>query len=77
VRVSLARTSMWLRELGTVPPDAPPVPLTAAEIDAWSETRATPWGRLSHLAPIAGLSATPPRWERPSAPPGHDPPAWC
>jgi crotonobetainyl-CoA:carnitine CoA-transferase CaiB-like acyl-CoA transferase len=76
VRVSLARTSMWLRELGTVPPEARPTPLTVDEIDAWSETRATPWGRLRHLVPVACLSATPPRWARPSAPPGHDPPAW-
>jgi crotonobetainyl-CoA:carnitine CoA-transferase CaiB-like acyl-CoA transferase len=76
VRVSLARTSTWLRDLGMLPPGARPVPLAAAEIKAWSQARATPWGRLEFLGPVARMSATPPRWDLPSAPPGHDAPEW-
>jgi crotonobetainyl-CoA:carnitine CoA-transferase CaiB-like acyl-CoA transferase len=36
----------------------------------------TPFGRLRHLAPTAGMSRTPPRWDRPTVPMNHDSPAW-
>jgi crotonobetainyl-CoA:carnitine CoA-transferase CaiB-like acyl-CoA transferase len=36
----------------------------------------TPFGRLRHLAPAARMSATPPRWDRPTVPMNHDSPAW-
>ena len=36
----------------------------------------TPFGRLRHLAPAARMSATPPRWDRPTVPMNHDRPAW-
>jgi hypothetical protein len=39
-------------------------------------TSETPFGRLRHLAPIAQLSATPGRWDRPAVPLEHDPPQW-
>ena len=76
VRVSLARTAMWLRELGRVAQDSRVMPLTVAEIDRWSQTSATGWGTLTHLAPVARLDATPPHWALPSAPPGSHPPEW-
>ena len=76
VRVSLARTAMWLRELGRVAQDSRVMPLTATEIDGWSQTRETAWGTLTHLAPVARLGSTPPHWALPSAPPGSHPPEW-
>jgi crotonobetainyl-CoA:carnitine CoA-transferase CaiB-like acyl-CoA transferase len=36
----------------------------------------TPFGRLRHLAPAARMSATPPRWDRPTVPMNHDSPSW-
>jgi crotonobetainyl-CoA:carnitine CoA-transferase CaiB-like acyl-CoA transferase len=77
VRVSLARTAMWIRALGHVGADAIVEPPTRAEIEAWSITRDTPWGRLGYLAPVAQMSATPPAWTLPSAPPGSHAAAWC
>jgi crotonobetainyl-CoA:carnitine CoA-transferase CaiB-like acyl-CoA transferase len=77
VRVSLARTAMWIRELGHLPGDSTVEPPTRAEIESWSITRDTPWGRLGYLAPVAQMSATPPAWTLPSAPPGSHAAAWC
>ncbi|MGH3212548.1 MAG: CoA transferase, partial [Trebonia sp.] len=36
----------------------------------------TPFGRLRHLAPAAGMSRTPPHWDRPTVPMNHDSTAW-
>ena len=36
----------------------------------------TPCGRLRHLAPTARMSATSPRWDRPTVPMNHDAPPW-
>ena len=45
-------------------------------LGGWMTESDTPWGRLSHLAPVARMSDTPPQWERPSSPLGSDPPRW-
>ncbi|MFO1427744.1 MAG: CoA transferase [Steroidobacteraceae bacterium] len=76
VRVSLARTLGWIRDLGPVADGAVPRALTPAEIEAWSETRVTGWGTLGYLAPVAAMSVTPPRWELASARPGQHAPRW-
>ena len=39
-------------------------------------TEPSPYGMLTHLAPVAQLSETPARWDRPSVPLGHDRPEW-
>jgi hypothetical protein len=36
----------------------------------------TPWGRLTHLRPVASMSETPAHWSRPTVPLGHDPASW-
>jgi hypothetical protein len=73
VRGSLARTAQWLRDFGTLPNDCAAEPPLPQEIEQWSETRDTPWGRLGFLGPIANMSLTPPRWDLPSSPLGtHD-----
>jgi crotonobetainyl-CoA:carnitine CoA-transferase CaiB-like acyl-CoA transferase len=76
VRLSLAQTGRWLAGLPRVASDGVAADLPAARLDALMMTSDTPFGRLGHLAPIAQLSETPGRWERPSVPLDHDPPEW-
>jgi crotonobetainyl-CoA:carnitine CoA-transferase CaiB-like acyl-CoA transferase len=79
VRISLAQVGRWLVERGEVPEaDLKDVPreFSAAELERWSMASDTPAGRLEHLGPVLRLSETPPRWARPSAPPGYHAPVW-
>lgn len=75
VRVSLAQTGAWLRDF------APPRDLEAspdASVPAaFMQESLTSLGLLRHLAPVARMSATPPRWARPAAPLGADAAAWA
>ncbi len=79
VRISLAQVGRWLVERGQVPEAElknVPQEFSAAEIERWSMTSDTPVGRLQHLAPVVRLSATPPRWDRPTVPLGYHQPVW-
>jgi len=80
VRVSLARTGQWIVDRGILPAAALaalPNDLADDEIARLSGESVMPDGtRLRHLAPVVGLSETPPRWVRPPAPLGFHPPAW-
>lgn len=79
VRVSLAQTAKWLKGLGRVPSDlaaAVPGDLPPERIAQLSIAADTPYGRLRFLAPVAQLSETPARWDRPAVPLDHDPPTW-
>lgn len=73
VRVSLARTGQWLRELGRVPHgiDAP-----QADFTGLMETTPSGYGELTAMRHAADFSHTPARWARPSVPPGTHPLAW-
>ena len=73
VRVSLARTGQWLRELGRLPNGfgAP-----AADFSGLMETRSSGWGELNAMRHAAEFSHTPAGWARPSMPPGSHPLAW-
>ena len=73
VRVSLARTGLWLRALGRVANgfDAP-----AADFSGVMETVASGWGVLSAVRPAAEFSHTPAGYRRPSMPPGSHALAW-
>jgi len=73
VRVSLARTGLWLRELGRVAGgfDAPP-----ADFTKLMETSRSGWGELSAIRHAAEFSHTPAGYERPSMPPGSHALAW-
>ena len=73
VRVSLARTGLWLRALGRVP-NGFAVP--AADFRDVMETSASGWGELSAIRHAAEFSHTPARYARPSMPPGSHPLAW-
>jgi hypothetical protein len=76
VRASLCRIGAWLHALDRVGDPAAARPPAPEEIEAWSTTSDTPWGRLRHLAPVCELSVTPPRWERPAVPLGSHEPHW-
>jgi crotonobetainyl-CoA:carnitine CoA-transferase CaiB-like acyl-CoA transferase len=73
VRVSLARTALWLRELGRVPNGfaAPP-----ADFTGLLEVRPSGFGELGAMPHAAEFSDTPAGWARPSMPPGTHPMAW-
>jgi crotonobetainyl-CoA:carnitine CoA-transferase CaiB-like acyl-CoA transferase len=78
VRYSLARTGAWFQSLGRV---ADPAALAmaepaTAELAPYMTESATGYGRLRHVTPVLRMSQTPPRWTRPTAPFGADPPAW-
>jgi hypothetical protein len=76
VRVSLARTSMWIMSLARTAPDDKPGGFDMASIAPWIIEMNTAWGPLTRLGPIARMSGTPPRWDLPPAPLGSDPPTW-
>jgi hypothetical protein len=79
VRVSLARTGKWIVDRGLLDAaaaDAIPHELPEGEIERITQQTASPFGLIRHLAPVARMSQTPPRWMRPPVPLGHDAPAW-
>lgn len=76
VRVSLARTAMWLQSLPRTDPEATPSGLDIAALAPWQIEMDTAWGRLQRLGPIARMSATRPHWSLPPAPLGTHAPQW-
>jgi len=73
VRVSLARTAQWLRELGRV---AGGFAGPAADFTGLMEPHACGYGELLALRHAAVFSHTPAGWTRPSMRPGSHPLAW-
>jgi crotonobetainyl-CoA:carnitine CoA-transferase CaiB-like acyl-CoA transferase len=73
VRVSLARTGQWLRELGRV---ADGFKGPAADFAGVMQTSPSGWGELAAIRHAARFSHTPARYARPSMPPGTHPLAW-
>ena len=79
VLVSLARTGQWIVDRGLLPKasvEGLATTLPAADTAPLLIESASPMGRLQHLRPVPEMSLTPPRWERPAVPLGHDAPAW-
>ncbi len=76
VRVSLARTGHWICGLGRVADGLDRPAPTREEVAGFLEESASGFGALSRVRHAARLSATPPRWDRPSVPPGTHPPSW-
>lgn len=46
------------------------------ELAGYITQTTTPYGNITHLAPVIRLSETPPHWELPTVPPGHNQPTW-
>lgn len=77
VRVSLARTGQWIRELGRLDQGFEcDTPRQDALGDLLEES-ASGFGRLQAIRHAAQLSATPARWSLPSVPLGTHPPQWA
>ena len=73
VRLSLARTALWLRSLGRVAKGfeaAPP------DFHGLMEAHRSGYGELLAMRHAAVFSQTPAAWSRPSMPPGSHPLAW-
>jgi crotonobetainyl-CoA:carnitine CoA-transferase CaiB-like acyl-CoA transferase len=73
VRVALATTGRWLRNLGRVA-DGSSVP--APQPASHAEPYVSGYGRLLALPHPVRMSETPPGWIRPSMPPGTHEPRW-
>lgn len=75
VRASLCQTAGWFAGAGLL--DGPVVAAAGpGDVAARRTVTDTAWGRLTHLAPVLQLRATPCRWDRPPEPLGASPPAW-
>jgi crotonobetainyl-CoA:carnitine CoA-transferase CaiB-like acyl-CoA transferase len=75
VRASLAQTGFWLRSLGRIDGMSCKDPARDDVSDCLEES-VSGFGRLSAVRHPATMTATPPRWTRPSVPLGTDPPVW-
>lgn len=75
VRLSLAQTGFWLRQLGRIDGMNCPDPKLDDVRDCLEET-ASGFGRLTTVRHAAVMSETPPHWMRPSVPLGTDAAAW-
>lgn len=73
VRASLCQTATWI---GADGPCMDPSLAQMGDMSAWQTTTQTAFGELTHLTPVAQLSATPARWDLPSAPLGTHDPTW-
>jgi crotonobetainyl-CoA:carnitine CoA-transferase CaiB-like acyl-CoA transferase len=77
VKVSLARTSMWVRQLGTIAEAEKFLGVDYAEPTAPSLISAdSPFGVTTALRPPIAYSATPGYWALPPAPLGSSQPCW-
>ncbi len=76
VRVSLAQTGRWLGSLGRIDGLGAPDP-TMDDVADLMQDSDTPFGRITHVAPTAKMSETPPMFARPAVPPGSHPAAWA
>lgn len=74
VKVSLARTGMWLASLGRA--DGSPSGLSKEALEPWRTVSQTDAGPLGHMAPVLWMSETAPRWERAVSPLGTHRPEW-
>ena len=79
VKVSLARTSMWVQSLGLqrdFVPAGHPRPHFAEQLAPTLETRESAYGTLKQFPPVAQFSRTLSGWTLPPAPNGAHPPCW-
>ncbi len=76
VRVSLARTGHWLRDLGRIP-NGLAIPDTGfADVGDLLERSQSGFGAMTAVRHAGQLDLTPPYWERPAVPLGTHPARW-
>lgn len=77
VRVSLAQTGRWLRNLGRLDSGLNTPDITGEDVQAaFIESMPSGFGTLKAVRHAALLSTTPARWSRPAMPLGSHPPQW-
>lgn len=76
VRVSLARTAMWIQSLGRIDPKPDGITVPPETIRALQITRDSPEGRLRFLGPVTRFSETKAYWEWASPPMAAHDPVW-
>jgi hypothetical protein len=78
VKVSLAKTSMWVQSLGLYSQfdSSKPARHFAQDLVPILESRQSAYGPLEQLPPVAQFSRTTAFWSLPPAPNGADQPAW-
>lgn len=76
VKVSLAQTGRWLRNLGRLDKGLASPDLTAEEILPFIEQSPSGFGALRGVRHAAVMSATPAFWPRPAMPLGSHEPVW-
>ena len=77
VRVSLARTAMWVRSLGVAAALPEPVALADTELASMRRQIDTAWGPLEHLQPAVSVDGVAVEWQSPPVPLGTHPPAFA
>ncbi|AWB34447.1 CoA transferase [Orrella marina] len=76
VRVSLAQTARWLRQLGERENGLLEPELTLDEVRPWLQTMQTPFGEVAAVAPAEQMAATPARFNQVCVPCGTHEPEW-
>jgi crotonobetainyl-CoA:carnitine CoA-transferase CaiB-like acyl-CoA transferase len=76
VRVSLAQTGKWLRQLGRIEHGGSCAETSFDDVQDLLEEHDSGFGRLTAVRHAAQLSETPARWARPSMPLGAHLAAW-
>jgi len=76
VKVSLARTGQWLRELGGLEDGLSCPEPSEDQIRPFLTVSESGFGKLTHVTHAARLSQTPPRWDLPAVPIGTHAPVW-
>lgn len=76
VRVGLAPTAHWIRGLGRLEGGLAAHDPSQADVAEYLEEMDSGFGRLTVVRDAAEMSATPPRWERPSVPLGTHAAVW-
>ena len=76
VRLSLAQTGHWLRQLGRVTGGLDMAMPGFDDIDDLTEQHASGFGMLTTIRHAARMSGTPVRWDLPAMPLGSHAPAW-
>ncbi|MBV0881672.1 CoA transferase [Noviherbaspirillum sp. L7-7A] len=76
VRLSLAQTGHWLRQLGRVEGGLQTAMPSFGDIAGLTEQHASGFGMLTTIAHAARMSDTPVRWDLPAMPLGSHAPTW-
>jgi crotonobetainyl-CoA:carnitine CoA-transferase CaiB-like acyl-CoA transferase len=76
VRVSLAQTGQWLRQLGRIENGLDTADLGFGQVQDLLEQTASGFGQLTAVRHAAQMSLTPARWDLPSVALGTHAPAW-